>query len=457
MQRERLTLERIKRFSCPNGKRQDFLWDSEMPRLAVRATAAGAKSFIFESKLNRKTLRLTIGDIRTWTLEAARGEARRLQTLIDQGQDPRIEKQEKLAETAAKQHAARVMAAPAMEAWQDYIEARRNKWGERHLHDHERLSQPGGDPVSRGRRPGQADTTQPGILRPLLARPLVELTPEVVQAWLAEEATTRPTQAALAFRLLRGFLNWCDTRPEYKPAVQAEATASHIARNELPKKAAKDDCLQREQLGLWFDAVRRIPNRTISSYLQILLLVGCRREELGTLEWSNVDFQWKSLTIKDKVQGQRVIPMTPYVESLLVELKARRPTQPISIATKTPLEALEPVPWVFASSRSADGRMVEPRIAHNRAMQSAGLPHLTLHGLRRSFGTLAEWVECPTGIVAQIQGHRPSATAEKHYRVRPLDLLRMWHTKIEGWMLEQAGIEQPTESTAPTLQVVKTA
>lgn len=70
------------------------------------------------------------------------------------------------------------------------------------------------------------------------------------------------------------------------------------------------------------------------------------------------------------------------------------------------------------------------------------------------FGTLAEWVECPVGVVAQIQGHKPSATAEKHYRRRPLDLLRMWHVKIEGWILEQAGIEQPDEGQAPGLRVV---
>jgi hypothetical protein len=43
----------------------------------------------------------------------------------------------------------------------------------------------------------------------------------------------------------------------------------------------------------------------------------------------------------------------------------------------------------------------------------------------------------------QIQGHEPSATAEKHYKKRPIDLLRMWHVKIEKWILEQAGIEQP--------------
>ena len=35
---------------------------------------------------------------------------------------------------------------------------------------------------------------------------------------------------------------------------------------------------------------------------------------------------------------------------------------------------------------------------------------------------------------------KPSATAEKHYRVRPLDLLRVHHERIEAWMLEQAAV-----------------
>ena len=114
----------------------------------------------------------------------------------------------------------------------------------------------------------------------------------------------------------------------------------------------------------------------------------------------------------------------------------------------------QPSPWVFSSPTAADGRLQEPRKAHNRALASAGLPELSIHGLRRSFGTLAEWVECPAGISAQIMGHKPSATAEKHYRRRPLDLLRQWHTKIEGWILEQAGIEQPSEEAQPGLRAV---
>jgi integrase len=267
---------------------------------------------------------------------------------------------------------------------------------------------------------------------------LAELTPERTRAWLAAEATTRPTQARQAFGALRTFIAWCEDRPEYRGLAPADAASARTARQELPRKSAKDDCLQREQLPAWFAAVRQISNPVISAYLQALILTGARREELGTLTWDNLDFRWASMTIKDKVEADhlRTIPLTPYVSALLAALPRRNP-------------------WVFSSPTAAAGRLIEPRIAHNRALLAAGLPPLTLHGLRRSFGTLSEWVEMPTGVVAQIMGHKPSATAERHYRVRPLDLLRQWHTKLEGWILAEAGIDQPeAHGQTPRLRIV---
>ncbi len=70
-----------------------------------------------------------------------------------------------------------------------------------------------------------------------------------------------------------------------------------------------------------------------------------------------------------------------------------------------------------------------------------GRPSWRLHGLRRSFKSLTEWLECPAGVVAQLMGHKPSATAEKHYTVRPVDLLRVWHNKIEKFILEQGRVQ----------------
>jgi integrase len=94
---------------------------------------------------------------------------------------------------------------------------------------------------------------------------------------------------------------------------------------------------------------------------------------------------------------------------------------------------------------------------HNRALTAAGLPDLTLHGLRRSFSVLSEWVEMPAGITAQIMGHKPSATAEKHYKPRPLDMLRMWHKKIEAWTLKNARIKFAATAKKVKLTSIKRA
>lgn len=162
------------------------------------------------------------------------------------------------------------------------------------------------------------------------------------------------------------------------------------------------------------------------------------------------------MTLCGKVEGERTIPLTPYATVLLRDLQARHATPapvPRRLRQKAVCEAQEarhwkPSPWVFASRSAASGRLQDPRGAHTQALAAAGLPHTTLHGLRRSFGTLAEWVECPVGIVAQIQGHKPSAIAEKHCRVRPLDLLRLWHERIEAWMLAEVDIEAPKGQAA---------
>ena len=105
MQREKLTVERIKRFTCPSDKAQAFLWDEDVQRLSVRVTSSGVKAFVFEGKLDRSTIRWTIGKTDNWTIEDARKEARRLQTLLDKGIDPREQEQAQKAEKAAKKAA----------------------------------------------------------------------------------------------------------------------------------------------------------------------------------------------------------------------------------------------------------------------------------------------------------------------------------------------------------------
>ncbi len=441
------TAGRIRDFKCPPDKQQAFLWDLVTEGLGLRATA-GSKNYIFQGKLAGTAIRITIGSLDRYGIDEAREQARTLKKMLDDGRDPRIVKAEIIAADFAKREQTRTEQAPAMESWNAYIRARTPKWSIRHKADHESMARTGGDQITRGRRNNIEGITEPGILTPLLELTLHEIDRDAVVAWLNREAIRRPTRTRLAVSLLSTFLTWCGDRPEYRDQINPDACKR--MKKELPKAQAKDDCLQREQVKLWFANVLKIDNPTHSAYLQVLLLTGARREELAGVKWDDVDFQWNSITIRDKVDGTRTIPLTPYVADLMLKLYRLNRIKP----NVTQLNRMQvkgkpwkPSEWVFSSALAKSGRIQEPRIAHNKALTAAGLPALSIHGLRRSFGTLVEWVECPAGIAAQIMGHKPSATAEKHYRRRPLDLLRMWHVKIEGWILEQAGIAQPSEES----------
>jgi len=87
---ENFTADRVAGFQCKSGKQQSIYWDGKTPGLGVRVTPAGTKSYIFETRLHSRTLRVTIGDLRTWTIGKAQVEARRIKTLTDQGIDPRL-------------------------------------------------------------------------------------------------------------------------------------------------------------------------------------------------------------------------------------------------------------------------------------------------------------------------------------------------------------------------------
>jgi integrase len=296
MVKVKLTAGRIAAFVCKEGKAQEFLWCAEVPGLGVRATpGSNDKRYIFQAKVNGKTMRVTIGRVKAWSIPDAQMEARRLQMFIDKDNDPL-----------------------------------------------------------------------------------------------------------------------------YKQIIKENPAQNKKARECLGKAKAKNDVLQKEQLKNWFEAVKQINNPVISAYLQALLLTGARREELAALRWVDVDFQWNSLTIRDKVEGRRIIPLTPYVAFLLSALPKRNE-------------------WVFSSLASSSGRITDPNIAHAKACEIAGL-YVSLHGLRRSFASLCEWTEVPAGIAAQIQGHAPQGVREQNYIRRPLDLLRKWQVKFEEWILQEGGV-----------------
>ena len=451
-----LTNGRVQDFVCPPDKPVAFLWAAAPEGFGVRASKR-SKSYIFQGKLNGNTIRITIGSVNAWLLDEAKEKARRHRLQIDQGRDPRIVQEETTAADEATRARKRLFSAPATEAWSKYIEAKRDEWGTRHLNTHSMFVEVGGKPITQGRKPNGPSVTQPGILLEVLNLSLSEITRDVVAQWIKVNRPIRPTVTRHALTLLATFITWCGDRDEYKEQVHLDACLR--MKRALPKPAVKSDCLQREQLKLWFESVGRIPSIVQRHYLQCLLLTGARRNEIAEMRWEDIDFTWKTLVIRDKIEGTRTIPLTPYVHKLLLELKAFNNTPP-AVYNLRRMERKgkpwKPSEWVFFSRMAVGNHITDPHAAHEKAMQAVGIPAVTLHGLRRTFKTMSEWVECPAGITAQIMGHKPSAIAEKHYTFRAIDMLRKWHVKIERWILKEAGIEQPKNTKAALTVVPRT-
>ena len=397
---------------------REYHWCKDTPGFGLLVSSSGTKTWVSNRRVAGKTVWRVLGKVQganSISADSARKLFQVINNELSNGID-RVEenRQQKITDITNTMTVG--------EVWDAYIEERKPRWGDRHYADHISLSAAGGEKYKRG-----TGITQPGPLYKFMNLPLRDLSAQAIEAWAVREGKTRPTVARLAWRCLKAFLNWCGEQPAYAELLPAKNPAkTRKTREKLGKPGIKSDALLREQLPAWFGAVIALENHVISAYLQTLLLTGARPGEIKELRWIDIDTKWRGLIIRDKVEGTRIIPLTPYVSHLLHALPRRNQ-------------------WVFAGSpRGTEVKalvIARPSSTLSGLATLIGLETLTLHGLRRSFKSLTEWLDIPAGVVAQLMGHKPSATAEKHYTVRPLDLLRIHHERIEAWILVQAGIK----------------
>ncbi|MGT2429593.1 tyrosine-type recombinase/integrase [Cupriavidus basilensis] len=192
-----------------------------------------------------------------------------------------------------------------------------------------------------------------------MALTLSELTEDALKAWFDSEALAGKHQAARALMMFRGFLRWCAARTEYRALVDRDAGTAASILEALPSSTRRTDALEAAQVPGWWAGVEQLSNRTASAYLRALLLTGARREEMAALKWADVDFRWGKVTIADKVDDTRIIPLSPYMAWMLGTLPRVKDNE-----------------FVFAS-RGKGGRITDTRASHAKALPSAGIAGLT--------------------------------------------------------------------------------
>lgn len=290
MARVKLTKTKIEKEELPAGANQVFLWDSETPQLAARITS-GAKAYVFQSRLDGRSLRVTIGQVADWAIEDARRECRRLQTLIDQGTDPREVKAEKLKAIRAKRERDQTTVAAALD---EYVEKKRRDKDQLPLKDSTKADYLKAIAAPRLLKNGKKSL--PGMLYCIAHKSIHELTAKDIRDAYAAAEKRGARQSAYAMQILRAVLNWHGVNPEGSPFDKAVAAKHRIA---IPTARPSKKPIPNERLGDWWNALCRISSDEGRDYFKFLMLTGCRVREPMKILVKDCDLRTGRLSIRD--------------------------------------------------------------------------------------------------------------------------------------------------------------
>jgi integrase len=140
-------------------------------------------------------------------------------------------------------------------------------------------------------------------------------------------------------------------------------------------------------------------------FFTLSLLTGMRRQSLVSMRWVDVDLnreRWIVPATWSKHGDEMVIPLTREAVTLLSETKKRRGTSP----------------WVFPSEKSKSGHVEEPRKARERLLKAAGIENLWLHDLRRTFGSRLAETQASGPVIAAAMGHKSLQSARSYLHLQ---------------------------------------
>jgi integrase len=174
----------------------------------------------------------------------------------------------------------------------------------------------------------------------------------------------------------------------------------------------------------WYKAVCALRNATMRDYLLLVAFTGLRKNEAAKLLWENVDFQAKTIMVKDtKNHEDHMLPMTGFLHRLLLQRWDGRENE-----------------YVFSSSGDA-GHLVDGRDDIAKVVSQSNVK-FTLHDLRRTFETVAESLDIPHYALKHLLNHKMGTDVTAGYIVVTVERLRNPMQKITDYLCEQMGIEK---------------
>ena len=354
----RITDKLVRDLQCP-AQSNRIAYDAEVKGFGVRVTAADARAFVLNYRLDGRERRYTIGAYPDWSVAAAREEARRLKREVDQGRDPMGARHDERAAPTVADLAMRYM--------------------ERHL------------PSKRPKSQREDRDMIQRIVLPRLGRLRVANVRHADVEAMHRALKGTPYRANRTLALLSKMFSlavrweWRGDNPvKGVERYPEERRTRHLSPAELARLSV---------------ALAGYPNPTAANAIRFLLLTGARKGEALAATWDQLDLErgiWTKPSAHTKQKREHRVPLNAAALALLADQRTRATGDHVFPGRKAgqPLDDLQAA-WAAIT-------------------RAAGLEGVRVHDLRHSYASILASGGLSLPIIGALLGHTQPATTARY-------------------------------------------
>ena len=393
------------------GASDRFLWDSELRGFGLKVTPSGRKVYILQYRMGGRGLpvkRYTIGNYGDYTPDGARAVAEKLRGSIRNNVDPGAAKRRAIEEQRA--------AITVKHLCEQYLQNPPPKKTSTLAVDKGRIARHIvpllGSKLVRDVTPGDirrfmaavaAGKTKADVKTCKRGRAIVEggrgaATRTV--GFLGGIFTYAVTEGYRADNPVHGIKRYPDRKAErFMSSAELRALGAVLSAAEQAwdtYKVQSATWRKRGKLGPRPVKPGESESPTAIVAIRLLLFTGCRKSEILTLKWNDVDFERSCLRLSESKTGSKVVPLGAPALFLLNELKRTQGN-----------------PYVLAGERMGHHFVGLPKV-WERIRKRAGLTDVRLHDLRHSFASAGAAAGDSLLVIGKLLGHQDAKTTARY-------------------------------------------
>ena len=346
-----------------DGKDAVF-WDRALSGFGVRVYRSGTKVYVVQTRAHGKSRRIALGRHGVISADQARRKAALAIARIKAGEDPDP-------------------APPAPKTGPTVADL-----AERYLKEH----------VSVRCKPRTAEAYR-WLVRKFVLPELGKMEVEAVErehiAALHYRHRDTPYQANRILEVVRKMFNLAEAWGLRKDGANPCRFVQKYKEHKRERFLTEDEF---QRLGRVLNEVEAEGSETLSAVaaIRLLMLTGCRLNEVQTLRWENVDLEAGELRLPDSKTGARMVPLSDAARGVL-----------------TALPRADDNPWVIAG-RKPGAHLTDLQHPWRRVRARAGLDDVRIHDLRHSFASRALALGESLPMIGKLLGHTQVQTTARY-------------------------------------------